>query len=249
MTRPTDAQDTRSRLLAAAETLFAERGSEAVSLREIGRAAGARNVLAAQYWFTDRDGLIRALLDRHRGEIEAHRHALLDAYEAAGPTDPVAGLHELAGALVRPLAVELEQGAAGAGYLRTLADLLTRREPTVEPLGVGEPGDSMARWRALLAPLLDPAAVDLHRRFHTLRFVAVELAHRAQDTGRSDHRLFVSQLVDAAAGLLAAGVSEQTRRLQAERRGPASPDVPRDGGDAGHHGGAHDVGGDRSDAQ
>ncbi|WP_181784780.1 TetR/AcrR family transcriptional regulator, partial [Pseudonocardia pini] len=75
--------DTRSRLLDAAEALFAERGSESVSLREIGRAAGARNVIAAQYWFTDRDGLVRALVERHAPDIETARHSLLDEYEAA----------------------------------------------------------------------------------------------------------------------------------------------------------------------
>ncbi|GEL20023.1 TetR/AcrR family transcriptional regulator [Pseudonocardia asaccharolytica] len=217
MTQQANGQDTRSRLLSAAEALFAERGSEAVSLREIGRAAGARNVIAAQYWFTDRDGLIRALLDRHRPEIESRRHALLDAYEAAGRADVAADVHTLAGALVRPLAVKLEQGSSGAGYLRTMSDLLTRPVPSMEPLDVDEPDSSIVRWRTLLEPLLEPAAVELHRRFHTVRFVVVEFALRAR-SGRTDHRLFVSQLVDAAAGLLAAGVSEETRRLQVSRR-------------------------------
>ncbi|GAA4695586.1 hypothetical protein GCM10023215_36750 [Pseudonocardia yuanmonensis] len=216
--------DTRSRLLDAAEALFAERGSESVSLREIGRAAGARNVIAAQYWFTDRDGLIRALIDRHRPEIEAARHALLDGYETAfadGPDgtagDADARLAALAGALVRPSAVKLDQGASGAGYLRTVADLLTRPEPQTEPLGYDVEGGSILRWRALLEPLLDPDAVVLHRRFHVIRFVDVELAQRARAPGRRDHRLFVSQLVDSAAGLLGARVSEETRRLRAER--------------------------------
>jgi AcrR family transcriptional regulator len=207
-------QDTRSRLLAAAEALFAERGTEAVSLREIGRAAGARNVMAAQYWFGDRDGLIRALLDRHRPGIESRRHALLDCYQTRGHDD----VHALAGALVRPLAPELEQGAGGAGYLRAAAELLTRPEPSLEPLHLGDPGSSLVRWSRLLEPLLDPAAVELHRRFLTMRFVAVEFAQRARAAGRRDHRLFVSQLVDVAAGLLSAGVSERTRRIQAERR-------------------------------
>jgi AcrR family transcriptional regulator len=225
VTREADGQDTRSRLLSAAEVLFAERGSEAVSLREIGRAAGARNVIAAQYWFTDREGLIRALLDRHRPEIEARRHALLDAYEARdhrcaeavrGPERDEA-VHELAGALVRPIAVKLDQGAAGAGYLRTVADLLTRPVPMMAPLAIDEPGSSTSRWRELLEPLLEPEAVELHRRFHTMRFVAVEVALRAR-SGRTDHRMFVSQLVDAAAGLLSARVSEESRRLHAARR-------------------------------
>ncbi|WP_433502264.1 TetR/AcrR family transcriptional regulator [Pseudonocardia halophobica] len=220
-TRTDGRGDTRSRLLDAAEALFAERGSESVSLREIGRAAGARNVIAAQYWFTDRDGLLKALIDRHRPEIEAARHALLDEYEAAldagSAGDAEARIAALAGALVRPSAVKLDQGASGAGYLRTVADLLTRPEPQTEPLGYDVQGGSILRWRALLEPLLDPDAVVLHRRFHVIRFVDVELAQRARAPGRRDHRLFVSQLVDSAAGLLSARTSEETRRLRAER--------------------------------
>jgi AcrR family transcriptional regulator len=213
--------DTRSRLLDAAEALFAERGSEAVSLREIGRAAGARNVIAAQYWFTDRDGLVRALVERHAPDIEAARHALLDEYEAAfaadAAGDEVDRIHLLAGALARPPARKLDQGTSGAGYLRTVADLLTRPEPLTEPLGYDREGGSMRRWRLLLEPLLDPDAVVLHRRFHVIRFVDVELAQRARAPGRRDHRLFVSQLVDSAAGLLGARSSNETRKLRAER--------------------------------
>ncbi|GEL21439.1 hypothetical protein PSU4_03930 [Pseudonocardia sulfidoxydans NBRC 16205] len=223
-----DGRDTRSRLLSAAEELFADRGSDAVSLREIGRAAGARNVIAAQYWFTDRDGLVQALLDRHAPEVERHRHRLLDEFGAGPHADAVVGgpgadgaVHELAAALVEPLAAKLDQGAAGAGYLRTVADLLTRPVPSMAPLALDQPGGSIGRWRALLEPVLEPDAVELHRRFLTVRFVAVEMAQRAR-AGRDDHRLFVSQLVDAAAGLLGSRVSARTRELRAQRRGPSS---------------------------
>lgn len=221
MTSAAGRPDTRARLLDAAEALFAERGSEAVSLREIGRAAGARNVIAAQYWFTDRDGLIQALIERHAPEIESARHVLLDAYEealeAGDAGDEQERLHTLAGALARPPAHELDQGVSGAGYLRTVADLLTRPEPSTEHLGYDREGGSIVRWRRLLEPLLDPDAVVLHRRFYVIRFVDVELALRARAPGRRDHRLFVSQLVDSAAGLLAAASSDETRALRAER--------------------------------
>jgi len=219
--RETGRPDTRSRLLDAAEALFAERGCESVSLREIGRAAGAKNVIAAQYWFTDRDGLLSALIDRHAPDIQAHRHALLDDYEqalAAGTAgDPEQRLLALAGALVRPEAVELDAGTSGAGYLRTVADLLTRAEPSTASIGMDVEGGSINRWRALIDPLLDPDAVELHRRFHAIRFVFVELAQRTRAPGRTDHRLFVSQLVDSAAGLLGARSSAETRRLWTDR--------------------------------
>ncbi len=206
--------DTPSRLLLAAERLFADRGIETVSLREISRAAGARNVIAAQYWFKDRDGLIRALLAKHRVEVEFRRHALLDAYEADADDD----VRQLAGALVRPLAAKLDDATSGSGYLKMLADLLTRPQPPVAPLELDDPNSSMVRWRGCLEPLLDPAALALHRRFLTVRFVVVELAGRAQAAGRQHHELFVSQLVDAATGLLTAPVSAETNRLRSGRK-------------------------------
>lgn len=201
--------DTPERLITAAEELFFERGIESVSLREIGRKALTKNVLAVQYWFKDRDGLISAILDRHRMDIDVRRHTFLDIYVANGRSD----IRGLAEALVRPLAAKLDQGVSGAGYLRVVSDLLNGPTPSIEPWGPDAPDTSSTlRWRELLEPLLDPQAIELHRRFHALRFVASELAQRAR-TGRTDHRLFVSQLIDMVVGLLSAEVSDETRKL------------------------------------
>ena len=54
--------ETRTRILDAAERLFAERGIEAVSVRSILAAAGV-NVALAHYHFGSREGLITALLE------------------------------------------------------------------------------------------------------------------------------------------------------------------------------------------
>ena len=148
--------DTRARLLDAAEEHYAARGIDAVSLREIGRHAGARNARAAQYWFTDRDGLLRAILDRHEPSVDAGRNALLDVYEAQGRAD-VGGL---ADALVRPYAAKLGDGISGAGYLRVLADLLTQPRPSDAPWQ-DERFTSLRRWRRLAEPILDPDALAL----------------------------------------------------------------------------------------
>ncbi|HJT96222.1 MAG TPA: helix-turn-helix domain-containing protein, partial [Mycobacterium sp.] len=45
---PRSPDPTRNRLIAAGERLFAERGVDNVSLREITRASGSRNVVALQ---------------------------------------------------------------------------------------------------------------------------------------------------------------------------------------------------------
>jgi AcrR family transcriptional regulator len=195
-------------LIRAAEELFAARGSDAVSLREIVAASGATNASAIQYHFGDRRGLLRAVLAKHEPTIHAARQELLDRYEAAGVDD----VRALAAALVEPLANELGNADGGRGYLQLVADLYNRPVPRFAPEAADDPADSITRWRALVMPLLTPEAVRLHRRFDALRFTVSELARRGRG-GRTDHRLFSSQLTDLVTALLLAPVSDETRRL------------------------------------
>lgn len=198
----------RDRLVAAAEQLFAGRGVDAVSLREINAAASVGNASAIQYHFGGRSGLVRAVIAKHHPAVEARRHALLDAYEADGRED----LRTLAAALVRPLAAELDDADGGAGYLQLLADLANRPTPVIDPAGLEDPSDSTYRWRALVEPLLTPEAVRHHRRFVAIRFTLTELARRARDRKRREHKHFVSDLIDLVTALLAAPISEETAR-------------------------------------
>lgn len=217
-----DTGGTSIRLVRAAETLFADRGIDAVSLREINRTAGAKNASALQYHFGDRNGLLRAVLTRHQADVEARRHAMLDAYEAAGATD----LRTLAGALVRPLAAKLADQDGGAAYLQILGDLMNRPRPVINQADLDDPSSSVYRWRALVAPLLDNDATRLHRRFTAMRFTAAELARRARSGPHTDDRLFVSHLVDLVSGVLAAPLSGETLRLDDERTAARTTDHP-----------------------
>ena len=80
-------------LIAAAERLFAARGIDGVSLREINREAQQRNTTSLQYHFGDREGLLRAIMAKHGKEVDARRNALLDQYEAnRQPRHPGAGV-------------------------------------------------------------------------------------------------------------------------------------------------------------
>jgi AcrR family transcriptional regulator len=203
---------TRERLLDAAERLFAAHGVNAVSLREIVRESGARNVTALQYHFGDRSGLLRAVLERHHRDVEIARHALLDTYEAAGQDD----VHTLAAALIRPLAAKLAH-AGGRAYLQILGELLNRPDPVIDRATLNDPADSVYRWRALAAPLLDEDATRLHRRFVAMRFTVTELARRAQSGAHTDDRLFISHLIDLVTAVLLAPLSPQTLRLAVER--------------------------------
>ncbi len=195
-------------LIRAAERLFAERGSDQVSLRDITTAARATNASAVQYHVGGRSGLIRAVLATHDVDVERRRHALLDEYESAGAQD----VRLLAAALVHPLAEELGNDDGGPGYLQLLADLWTRPNPPFDPEAPEDRRYSIHRWRDMVRPLLTPEAIRLHRRFDALRFTVSELARRSR-TGRKDHRLFTSQLTDLVTGLLLTPVSDETRRL------------------------------------
>lgn len=202
-------ETTRARLINAAEQLFAARGIDAVSLREINRASGARNAVAVQYHFEDRAGVVRAVLQKHRPDVEARRHALLDQCEAEARPD----LRSLAAALVRPWAAKLADPDGGPEYLQIHAEILNRPRAAAEPTAA----DSIQRWRSLVEPLLGEDAIRLHRRFTAMRLAAAELGRRASTPPHTDDRLFVSHLVDLVAAILAAPVSEETLRLADDR--------------------------------
>lgn len=211
--------DTRDRIITAAEELFADRGIDAVSLREINRLAGQSNTGAVQYHFGDRDGLVRAVIAKHRRDTEPRRHALLDQYEDAGLQD----LRALASALVSPAASKLADPDGGRAYLQISAEFYTRpgRRPRT-PEAV--PNDSIARWNKLLDELVpDVEREVLHTRYPAIRFAFVELARRAASPPREDDRLFTSHLTDLVTALLSASPSAATSRLLAARAAAAAP--------------------------
>jgi AcrR family transcriptional regulator len=208
--------DTKARLVAAAEELFAERGVDGVSLREITRVSGAKNVIAVQYHFADRDGVLRAILDKHLPDVDSRRNALLDEIEGS----PEPGVRAMAGALVKPLAPKLADDGGGRPFLQIYADLINRPRPAfalAEGPSPNRQGRSMQRWRTMVAPLLDEEAVRLHRRFTAIAHCAVELARRARSGPHTDDRLFTSHVVDQVTALLNGPLSEETRRLVIER--------------------------------
>lgn len=213
-------ESTKQRLISAAETLFAERGIEGVSLREINAAAGQKNSTALQYHFRNRFGLLVAVLAKHHVDVEARRNELLDLYEERRAVDGVDDLRALAEALVRPSATKLADPDGGRPYLRIHSQVInrpdwpwdaSRNQPT-------DPNDSIVRWRQLVGPLLPDVAVRrLHHRFTAMRVSATELARRAASAPRRDDQLFTSHLVDLVTALLAAPVSPQTAQLLRER--------------------------------
>lgn len=85
---PEDPRGTRERVLRSAEALFAERGFEIVSLRDITGAADA-NVAAVNYHFGSKEKLIDAVIERHVVPINEERVELLNRFEAKWVESPL----------------------------------------------------------------------------------------------------------------------------------------------------------------
>ena len=189
--------DTRERILDAAERLYAAKGLDGVSLREIGEAAGQRNTAAVHYHFGGRDGLVEALFERRFASIDARRGALLAELDAEGRGNEL-------GALVRVLVEPFTEGMDGDGgfWVRFVARL--HEDARYNPFGMPGAGDE-DRGRATL-PYRAPAAVTRATVEVSARIRAVLLG-RADDV---DSRFFAAttMVVHAAAdheALVAAG--------------------------------------------
>jgi AcrR family transcriptional regulator len=204
----------RERILDAAEELMAERGAFAVSLREINTASGQRNASAVQYHFGGREGLIRALVERHMTVVDAHRNAMVDAIEAERKTDD---LRALVRAVVEPLAERLTT-PGGRRYLRILPQLAGYDE--------GEVSFAMAnRSLVRVGQHLSVCTVELPPRLMAERtaqvtsFLLQALADQALRVEEGRRRallgreIFTSNLVDVLVAVVSAPASAETRRL------------------------------------
>jgi TetR/AcrR family transcriptional regulator len=81
----------RDALLDAAESLFAHKGFEATTIKEIG-AAAALNPALLYYYFGNKEELYRAVLARIVGELVRRGQARVDA--ATSPEDAIRGVIE-----------------------------------------------------------------------------------------------------------------------------------------------------------
>lgn len=77
----TEAPDTRTRILDAAEALFTEHGFEGTSVRQITSQAGV-NLAAANYHFGSKEALLEAVFKRRLGWLNTERLRVLDAMES-----------------------------------------------------------------------------------------------------------------------------------------------------------------------
>ncbi|MDE0802235.1 MAG: helix-turn-helix domain containing protein [Acidimicrobiales bacterium] len=204
---PRSADDTRRRILDAAEARFAADGIHAATFADILEAAGQRNNSAVQYHFGDRLGLLEAITIRRVDQMAAHREALLDALPSR------AGVRQYVEVIVEPLAAMLDD-PGGSAYLRIQAELLAHPDrDELSPLLAkpwARPG--LERVQALLAAELPEHSRELARVRAVLATTLIfhSLADRARTTAADvDHTDFTRGLVHAVMAILSTPL-EQT---------------------------------------
>jgi AcrR family transcriptional regulator len=84
--------DTRAALLQSAQRLIAERGLGTVSVKDITRAAGARNPSAVHYHFGNLESLIKEVFVQRYKAIEAERALRLAKVDEADPAHRLVAL-------------------------------------------------------------------------------------------------------------------------------------------------------------
>jgi AcrR family transcriptional regulator len=191
--------------------LFATRGLDNVSLREIGTAAGQGNNAAVQYYFGDRDGLLKAIVE----ELTQTNGSLVEQAAQQLPESTPASPHELASALVLPLASMLDSRGL---YLEFFA--LTMIDPERASILVQEPA---AAWFRGVERRVDR---DLgfgwtdHRFTFAVTLTVHALANRARfervETTPLPRGDFVAHLVEAVGAVL--GSDDDVMRAADARR-------------------------------
>lgn len=116
-------QTTRDRILDAAERVFADKGLDGSSVRDITTAANV-NLAAVNYHFGSKTGLIEAVFSRHLGPMNSARLALLDGVEEqAGAGTP--SIESVLDAFIRPVVMHhLAEHGTNDAFMRLMSRCL-----------------------------------------------------------------------------------------------------------------------------
>lgn len=175
------AVDTKDRIIAAAERLFAERGFAGTSLRTVTSEAGV-NLAAVHYHFGTKDALLQAVFDRRIGPVNKQRLQRLDELERqAGEEGPA--LEDILEAFLLPI-MDLKRDLEGEGMVwsRFIGRVYSEPLEIVERLILEqfeEVGRRFATALAIALPHLSPGEV-----VERLQFTIGVMSHTLIDLHR-----------------------------------------------------------------
>lgn len=206
----TNSAHTRERLIKAAQTLYAERGIDAVSFNEITVAAGQKNRNALQYHFGNRESLLQAIIDKHASVVYELRHDYLDQIAE----QQWSASRKAASALVMPLADYVASHSDAVEYIKIVAQLSVVNLPVAD--NQAEPQVILTRdsdfAKIINQGLATLSATEAKRRiFLAVGFAFHSIAdiYRASEQNQApafikDHKKMVEQIVIAIDAIFSA---------------------------------------------
>lgn len=218
-------EKTRAALLDAAESLFAETGFHAVTVREIARKAGADAALVT-YYFGGKRELFDEVLLRRATELNAIRLKELEELEAnAGPGGPT--VEEIINAFTHPLLDRTANGGPGwKSYFALIGQITNTPEWGAAVMNKYFDPIVIRFLEALRPRIPDCTEEDLFWSYH---FLSGVLVLTFAQTGRIDvlskglcKSSDIASVHERMPGFIAAGILFLQERSRAQKKGGAA---------------------------
>lgn len=222
---------TRLRLKKAALRLFAQRGIENVSIRDIQAAAGQKNNGSITYYFSSRDALIREIVADVAKVLDDDNNRRLDALEARGGPETVREVVEILLPIIDRPDVDSEDGQYQLQFFTSV--LITRRDLLFE--ATTDADRATRRCFQHIVRLAPDIPREVMRQRLQLMLLFALSAGASAEAGKEQHGNWSNMwrqqsaepnLADMMAGMILAPVSDETQSAlgQPLSEAPASAD-------------------------
>jgi AcrR family transcriptional regulator len=195
---------TKERILGAAESLFAQRGFDGASLRQLTTAAGV-NLAAVNYHFGSKEKLVEQIFRRR---LDALNNSRLEALALVAGAETTT-IEDVLAAFIRP-ALDLSHDETGSLFMRVLARAFAEHDDTLRQFLSENYGHVMRQFTAEFARLLPELSkqelywrIDLVSGALTHAMSGFGMIQRKKDVTEVAHREQTAQhlIRFAAAGL------------------------------------------------
>jgi AcrR family transcriptional regulator len=199
-------EQTRTRLVEAAERLFARRGYDGVTLAEIRKAADQHNSSVIGYYFGTKEGLLRAVFAHRLPAVNAERDAMIARLTV---TKGKLSTRDALWAVALPLANTIGRGNHYVALLNQLMnrDQLAEHYTAADPAVTAGGREAYRVLRDSITHLPDDV---LNQRLLLVYASVVRSLARFDASGAPPGQGELSALVDAWEALLLAPMSAET---------------------------------------
>jgi AcrR family transcriptional regulator len=178
---------TKERILGAAESLFAQRGFDGASLRQLTAAAGV-NLAAVNYHFGSKEKLVEQIFRRR---LDALNNSRLEALALVAGVEGTT-IEQVLAAFIRP-ALDLSHDESGSLFMRVLARAFAEHDDTLRQFLSENYGHVMRQFTAEFTRLLPK--LSKQELYWRIDLVSGALTHAMSGFGMIQRKSGVSETV------------------------------------------------------